>query len=430
MLSEVEAQIRKKFNFFFTHFLNLGVSTIQAEEMNNTQEHIKLAELLVKEFTGELSDKEKEELALFEKDEDKKQILSSVREKVFDADHIEKYQSFNMEEARKKVGWKIRFRQRSKKRNLVRFIRYAAVIALPIALAGYMVYFATQMKTESISQIPVEIKPGETKAQLYLSDGRTVDLEKQEDSIIQEIDGSVIEKDSQGLNYQTQSGVDKPQRIAENVVVTPVGGEYQLTLSDGTKVWMNALSEIRYPVKFVGDTRKVKVSGEVYFEVAKDLKKPFIVDVNDVEIKVLGTQFNVSAYEDENSIQTTLVEGAVRLKAKGLSGNVSTVDLIPGYQADYDRFSKSVETREVDVESFVAWKDGKFVFEKENLNDIMRKLERWYDIKVFFQGQGLKSKRFSARIDRYGDIQDILKKMEQTTDIQFEIKDKIVVIKN
>ena len=397
--------------------------------MNHTKEHIILAELLVKELTGELTEKEKEQLEFFKKEDLKREIIDALREKSIDYDRISEYQQFDVEEARKKVGWRIRFQQHSKKRKITHFLRYAAVIALPLAMATYMIFEVVNTKQDYVSQASVVIKAGETKAQLYLSDGSIVDLESKSEDVILEIDGSVIEKDQEGLNYQASIDDFKTGQIAENVVVTPVGGEYQLTLSDGTKVWMNAKSEIRYPVHFTGNTRKVKVSGEVYFEVAKDLKKPFVVDVNDFEIKVLGTQFNVMAYPEERSIQTTLVEGAVRLNANGLSGNNSTVDLIPGKQADYDRFSKTLETKEVDVDQYIAWKNGKFVFERETLNDIMRKLERWYGVKVFFQTHELKHKRFTARIDRYGNINEILDKMEQTTDVQFVIKNNVIQIR-
>lgn len=397
--------------------------------MKNTQKHIDLAQLLAKQFAGDLSDADRKQLKLLEQEEDKKEILSAVRENGLDFDRLERYQAFDIEEARKKVDWKIRFSQKNKKRNFVKILRYAAVIALPLALAVYMVYFADITQPYMQGQISAEIKPGETKAQLYLSDGRIVDLEQQQKDLIQETDGSVIEKDLGGLNYQAIPQTDKPEKEVGNVVVTPVGGEYQLTLSDGTKVWLNAKSEIRYPVRFTGSVRKVKISGEVYFEVAKDAKKPFIVDANDVEIKVLGTQFNIKAYPDDRSIQTTLVEGAVQLKAQGLSGKITSVDLTPGRQADYDRFSKRVEAKEVDVERFIAWKKGKFVFEKESLDDIMRELERWYGIKVFFQSNELKEMRFSARINRYGNIDDILNKMQQTTDVHFDIKDNIIQIK-
>jgi hypothetical protein len=397
--------------------------------MKNTKKHIKLAELLAKEFIGKASDKEKEQLIFFEHEEETKQILSSAREKSFDIDHINKYKNYSVEKARKKIEWKIKFKQHSRTVKFWNVLRYASVIALPIALAGYIFYISGDMQINTYSLIPAKIEPGETKAQLYLSDGRIIDLENQKESFIKEKDGAVIKKDSSSLNYQFPLETETPEKIIENVVVTPVGGEYQLTLSDGTKVWLNALSEIRYPIKFSGDTRKVKVSGEVYFEVAKNRKTPFVVDVNNVEIKVLGTQFNVKAYPNDDSIETTLIEGAVRLKATGLSGNVTSVDLAPGFQASFNRSSKNMNTRKVHVENYIAWKDGKFIFQSEKLSNIMRKLERWYDVKVFFENQNLKDLLFSARMNRYGNINDLLTKFEQTTNVKFEIKNNIILIK-
>lgn len=395
--------------------------------MKKTKDHIKLAQFLAKELVGELSEKEKEQLTLFEQDEEKRGIISSVRRKAIDIERLERYQTFNVEEARKKVEWKIRFRKQAKK--AVSLLRYAAVFALPIAIAGYLVYVFTVMQPDMLSQVPTEIKPGETKAQLYLSNGTSVDLENTKQEDIKEVDGSVIKKDSAGLNYQGQVTKLDIRRIPENIVVTPVGGEYQLILSDGTKVWLNALSEIRYPIQFTGNSRKVYVSGEVYFEVAKNAERPFMVNVGDVEVKVLGTQFNIMAYADENNIETTLVEGAVRLKSRDVSGKLSSVNLKPNCQASYNRYSKIVEIKEVDVDTYVAWKNGKFIFEKDGLSNIMRKLERWYGVKVFFETQDLKDLRFSARIDRYGNIENILKKMEQTTKVRFEVKNNIVLIK-
>lgn len=400
---------------------------IQEEEMKKTKDHIKLAQFLAKELVGELSEKEKEQLTLFEQDEEKRGIISSVRRKAIDIERMERYQTFNVEEARKKVEWKIRFRKQAKK--AVSLLRYAAVFALPIAIAGYLVYVFTVMQPDMLSQVPTEIKPGETKAQLYLSNGTSVDLENTKQEDIKEVDGSVIKKDSAGLNYQGQVTKLDIRRIPENIVVTPVGGEYQLILSDGTKVWLNALSEIRYPIQFTGNSRKVYVSGEVYFEVAKNAERPFMVNVGDVEVEVLGTQFNIMAYADENNIETTLVEGAVRLKSRDVSGKLSSVNLKPNCQASYNRYSKIVEIKEVDVDTYVAWKNGKFIFEKDGLSNIMRKLERWYGVKVFFETQDLKDLRFSARIDRYGNIENILKKMEQTTKVRFEVKNNIVLIK-
>ena len=397
--------------------------------MKELEEHIILANIMAKEFAGELETSEKERLDAFLKEEGKQEMLDQVRENLLNNKNLKRYSSFDLDAARKKIEWKIKFQKKNKIRKLYNVLRYAAILALPIAITAWMVFMSIEFNKEQLANAPIEIVPGSTKAQLYLSDGRTIDLEGENEDLILELDGSVIEKSQDGLNYNNQSINQKTQRAAQNVVVTPKGGEYNLELSDGTKVWLNAESEIRYPVKFTGDTRKVEISGEVYFEVAKDLKKEFIVKSGDVEIKVLGTQFNVMAYSDERSIQTTLVEGAVRFNAKGLAGNISSVDLIPGRQADYDRFSKKVEVVEVNVENYIAWKNGKFIFEKADLGTIMRQLERWYDVKVFFNNEQSKNFKFSARIDRYGNIEDVLRKMELTTKVRFDINKGTVLVR-
>jgi len=397
--------------------------------MEEIKKHIILAELLAKEVADKLSDDEKEELNLFLSDESLTQVIASARKSIIDQARLNRYKDFDVEAARQKIEWKIKFRKKNRKIRLMNFIRYAAVISLPIALASWLIYTTVFVNAPQIAQAPIEIKPGGSKAMLYLSDGRSVDLERKNESQIKEADGSLILKDSTGLNYTIQAAEIVEEKIQENVVVTPAGGEYQLTLSDGTKVWMNALSEIRYPVKFTGDTRQVAIKGEVLFDVAKNKEKPFYVNVGDVEIKVLGTQFNVMAYPDEENIETTLVEGSVRLMGKNLDGNRTQVDLKPGHKADFNRMSKSVEVNTVDTDIYTAWKDGKFVFESDNLEGIMRKMERWYNVKVFFENQEMKNHRFSARLSRYGNIEDILYKMEQTTHVKFIIKDDYVIVR-
>ncbi len=398
-------------------------------KMKETKEHILLAELLVKEITSMLSDDEKEQLNLFLLDKSKKQMIDSARESIILHGQNKNHRDFDLEAAHKKIEWKLKFKKKSKMRRLYNAARLAAVLALPIALTTYMTVTFFDLNESQYAQAPVEIKKGELKAMLYLSDGRMIDLESKKDSRIKEVDGSLISKDSTGLDYSIQSTDVKLSEIQENVVITPAGGEYQLTLSDGTKVWMNALSEIRYPVKFSGDSRKVAVSGEVFFDVAKNKDKPFYVNVGDVDIKVLGTQFNVMAYSDEENIETTLVEGSVRLMSKRFDKTKAEVDLVPGHKANFNRSTKTVEITTVDTDIYTAWKDGKFVFESANLDDIMRKLERRYDVKVFFENQDIKNLRFSARLSRYGNIEDVLYKMEQTTSVKFIVKDDHVIVR-
>jgi transmembrane sensor len=408
----------------------LGVFTKQEKKMEKTKEHILLAELLSKEIANKLADDEKNQLNLFLLDEGKKHLIDSVRKSKIDQSKLNRYKDFDIEAARQKLEWKINCRKKNRKFQMMNFIRYAAVISLPIAVSAWLIYTTVFVNEPQIAQAPIESTHGGANAMLYLSDGRSVDLERKNESQIKEADGSLILKDSTGLNYSIQTSEIEEEKIQENVVVTPAGGEYKLTLSDGTKVWMNALSEIRYPVKFTGDTRKVAVSGEVFFEVAKNKDKPFYVSVGDVEIKVLGTQFNVMAYPDEENIETTLVEGSVRLMGRGLDGNRTQFDLKPGHKADFNRANKTVEINTVDTDIYTAWRDGKFVFESENLDDIMRKMERWYNVKVFFENQDVKNLHFSARLSRYGNIEDVLYKMEQTTRVKFIIKDNHVIVKS
>ncbi|WP_372640275.1 FecR family protein [Ancylomarina sp.] len=397
--------------------------------MKETKEHILLAELLVKEVTNKLSDDEKEQLNPFLLDENKKQMIDSARESIILHSQKKHYKDFDIETARQKIEWKIKFKKKSKMRRLYNAARLAAVLALPIAITTYMTVTFFELNESQYAQVPINIKKGEAKAILYLSDGSSVDLDTKKISQIEEADGSLILKDSTGLNYTNQSNEIIDAEIQENVVVTPAGGEYQLTLSDGTKVWMNALSEIRYPVKFSGDSRKVAVSGEVFFDVAKNKDKPFYVSVGDVDIKVLGTQFNVMAYPDEENIETTLVEGSVRLMSERFDKTQTEVDLVPGHKANFNRSTKAVEITTVNTDIYTAWKDGKFVFESANLDDIMRKLERRYNVKVFFENQDMKNLRFSARLSRYGNIEDVLYKMEQTTSVKFIVKDDHVIVR-
>jgi transmembrane sensor len=397
--------------------------------MKETKEHILLAELLVKEITNKLSDDENEQLNLFLLDENKKQMIDSARESIIQHSQKKHYKDFDIETARQRIEWRIKFKKKSKLKRLYNAARLAAVLALPIAITTYMTVTFLELNESQYAQTPIDIKKGEAKAILYLSDGSSVDLDTKKISQIEEADGSFILKDSIGLNYTSQFNEIIDAEIQENVVVTPAGGEYQLTLSDGTKVWMNALSEIRYPVKFSGDSRKVAVSGEVFFDVAKNKDKPFYVNVGDVDIKVLGTQFNVMAYPDEENIETTLVEGSVRLLSKNIDQTYTESDLIPGHKADFNRATQTVEINTVNTDIYTAWKDGKFVFEGEYLEDIMRKMERWYNVKVFFENQDMKNLRFSARLSRYGNIENVLKKMEQTTQVKFIINDDSVIVR-
>ena len=202
----------------------------------------------------------------------------------------------------------------------------------------------------------------------------------------------------------------------------PRGGEYALQLSDSTKIWVNSESELRYPETFGADVRVVDLKGEAYFSVTKDSVRPFIVRTGGMELRVLGTEFNVNAYEDGDGLVTTLVSGKVALRA----GNASLM-LEPGEQAvlSVDGFSKEL----VNVQRVVAWKDGVVAFEDERLEDLMDKLSRWYDVQVFYQNADLQDVRITGYIDRYKDIQILLDKLEMLDLAEFEVRGRTITVR-
>lgn len=266
----------------------------------------------------------------------------------------------------------------------------------------------------------VEIKPGSTKATLQLSNGKTLQLEQlAQDSLIQK-EGLGIQHDEKKLDYSKQTSTTE-SITRYNTIRVPAGGEYQLVLADGTKVWLNSQSQIKYPVQFVSKTRDVWVSGEVCFEVNHSKGKPFIVNVNNTKIEVLGTIFNVEAYPEQDAVTTTLARGAVRL-----SNGSKQVELAPNQQAIIN--SNSIEIKKVNIQEVLAWRDGYFYFKEANLSTIMDKLGRWYDVKVFYKQARLQDKRFSVEMKRYESIQKMLDVLAKTNKVKFEVKSKVVTV--
>ena len=258
------------------------------------------------------------------------------------------------------------------------WFRYAAAIIILFGIAAY--FWNNQQKGESLiatTKLPPgknDIIPGSDKAVLTLSNGQQIQLDSAAPGTIK--DGSLaIENKNGGLSYS------KADVVAINTMTTPKGGEYKLTLADGTRVWLNAASSITYPTAFTGAERIVKISGEIYFEVAKNPSKPFKVILPDAsEIKVLGTHFNVNAYSDEININTTLVEGSVRVTSAN-----SSMQLQPGQCARLDRKGKMKMIRNVNIEQAIGWKEGVFNFQYEKLESVMRQIARWYDVNIIYE---------------------------------------------
>ena len=308
-----------------------------------------------------------------------------------------------------------------------RYLKYAAII-VAFVLAGGTWWMVKENPEEIISVELSEtsmLSPGTPKAYILFSSGQRMDLTTTEhDTMIMEKGMQVRVGSSGKISYVPgDSGRILKQEIVYNTIVVPRGGEYKLELADGTLVWLNSDSELRYPVKFAGSQRDVWLKGEGYFEVSKNPEKTFRVVVDDMIVKVLGTSFNINAYKDRGNILTTLVSGKVDIQ--DMSGK-SLVVMNPNQQVDFRHGKISVQ--EVDVTRFVSWIDGKFYFNDMTLENIMSQLQRWYDIEVFFVDEELKSYPFTGVIRRDFTAGQIFEIIEKTTRVKFNVRGKCVTV--
>lgn len=312
-----------------------------------------------------------------------------------------------------------------------RIIHYWPVAASVVLFVGVFVGFAlnewSQMKADQGIAQTERIVPG-VKAELILSTGERVCL-AQRSEFIEGMKESGIRNDSlAGLNYVGAKiqGEEIGEEIVYNTMQIPVGGFYQLKLADGTKVWLNSLTRLRFPVTFAGEERKVYLTGEAYFEVARDSVHPFIVATDEgMEVKVYGTEFNVDTYR-KGTVKTTLVNGKVGIR---VSATGEEVRLSPNQMALFTKATQSIQVENVDPYGAVAWKDGKFVFEDEPIEEIMERLSRWYDVKVFYANERIKKHTFTGIITRFADISDVLHLMEETAAVEFRIQGDTVTVK-
>ena len=312
-----------------------------------------------------------------------------------------------------------------------RIIHYWPVAASVVLLVGVFVGFAlnewSQMKADQGIAQTERIVPG-VKAELILSTGERVCL-AQRSEFIEGMKESGIRNDSlAGLNYVGAKiqGEEIGEEIVYNTMQIPVGGFYQLKLADGTKVWLNSLTRLRFPVTFAGEERKVYLTGEAYFEVARDSVHPFIVATDEgMEVKVYGTEFNVDTYR-KGTVKTTLVNGKVGIR---VSATGEEMRLSPNQMALFTKATQSIQVENVDSYGVVAWKDGQFVFEDEPIEEIMERLSLWYDVKVFYANERIKKHTFTGIITRFADISDVLHLMEETAAVEFRIQGDTVTVK-
>ncbi|MBN8860438.1 MAG: FecR domain-containing protein [Sphingobacteriales bacterium] len=300
--------------------------------------------------------------------------------------------------------------------------RAAAVIffILAGAISWWIVSDHRNNKKEPVAtvQYSIDVPPGKNGAILKLADGREVVLDSLADGVVATQLGTKVELKDGRLVYD--AGKKNPGEILYNTMTTPKGRQFQLVLPDGTRVWLNAASSITYPATFAGNTRRVKVSGEAYFEVAKMKDTPFEVAINNMaEVKVLGTHFNINAYEDEGGIKTTLLEGSIQTSLLGTGNAQEYVVLKPGQQAEMTNKIKLNES--VNTDQVMAWKNGLFNFENASLEEVMRQLSRWYDIKVVYE-QGIPGMVFGGEMSRNVSLAGLLNGL-QRAGVHFRIEE-------
>lgn len=311
--------------------------------------------------------------------------------------------------------------QRKRARFFLYRWRYVAALAiLTLTIAGGLLW-----KHEL--QPPIvkvtEVLHGSPKARLILSTGEHIDL-TQKKAVVTEQNGSIVKWDTTGEIHYQRSHRNETQTLIHNRIEVPRGGEFQVTLSDGTRVWLNAATELEYPVAFATDVREVSLQGEAYFEVAKDTAHPFIVRAGDYRLQVYGTEFNLNTYEPTR-IEVALVEGSVGFQANPASREIR---LKPDQVGIADPVSGNTQVLDADLYPYIAWKNNDMVFVNERLESIMQKVGRWYDVEVVFGKTELKELRFYGDVKRYADIRELLAYLEQTSRAQFKVKGRTIVI--
>lgn len=310
-----------------------------------------------------------------------------------------------------------------KRMRWVRFSRVAAILVLPLLLGVGAWWLLSRDKDDATLLARVEeVSPVSPKAYLTLETGQHITLGQQGQTTMQ--DGSVMRQDSAMVSYAGLEKSDKAKVVFHELNV-PRGGEYLLILSDSTRVWVNADSRLRYPVRFEGKREVYLLAGEAYFDVSRDENHPFVVHTSRGRVEVLGTEFDVNTYDEAAGVVTTLVEGSVRFADSGKAAK--SVVLKPGFQL-VTGDGNGWQVREVNVEEYIAWKNGEYVFNHQTLENMMKIVERNYDVTVFFSSEECKSLRFSGDLKKYDKVEKFLQFIETGGDVRFVIKDRTITV--
>ncbi len=309
-------------------------------------------------------------------------------------------------------------RERRKKRIVYSLSAVAATIAVLLSVTNFSKTSEIQNYV-NVNDVKID-QEGDVK--LVLNNNEEITIEERESSITYSTSGDRI-----AIN--DNESIEQSSKDSYNTIIVPYGKRTYITLSEGTKVWLNSGSKLTYPVAFTGDKREVHLIGEAIFDVTHNKQKPFYVITNDYDIKVLGTVFNVSSYQDDAYTSTALEQGSVEIKyATSSIFGKSRIKIKPGTLAVYNNQNKSIQSRSVDVSKYMSWRDGKFIFKKERLDVIVKKLSRYYNVSISIKNEALKKETFSGHLDLKDNIDKVLEIISETTDLKFEKEKGRVVI--
>lgn len=374
-----------------------------------------IAELLLKSLRDELSDPEREELYCWKSGSPEREALFL---RVQEDEYIDRELTIYIQGKKKNpVLWE-QVRKHSilrKKRKFVRLLGWGAVAASVLLIIGISFFIRDE---QEIAPVVIQtVSPGSYKAILLTDNGKEIELSDSGQVILGQ---GILASDNQ-LDYAHA----EEELVSEfHTLKIPRGGEYRLKLSDGTIVFLNSESELRYPINFGMISREVELKGEAFFDVAEDLQRPFIVKAEQMYVKVLGTSFNVNTY-DKDYIETVLVRGSVGVQ---VNGDSQEWRIRPNELARLDRKSKTVEVKEVDILPYVTWKEGHFLFKNQSLEQIMNIMARWYDIEVEFQDESIRNLHFTGDIKRHADFSVILKALTSSVDVDYKLNGRELIL--
>ncbi|MEZ2334600.1 FecR family protein [Mucilaginibacter sp. RCC_168] len=401
--------------------------------MNNYQPYFDLGKLIAKYLQKELTEQEQDELEQWlQADEHNQELFKKLTDQTIIDSELETFEANDKNKAWRNIVKKTGFKSPARKKTTIKsWPAYAAAIVILIALGVTLTRYRNASGEQKMAVKPQkDLLPGSNKAILTLADGSKIVLDNAKRGKIANQQNVVITKDQSGeLVYQaaeTSQNEELPpvEKNVMNTLATPRGGQYQIVLPDGTRVWLNSASSLKYPTAFAGNERRVELNGEAYFEVSKDPNKPFYVKTATQTVTVLGTHFNINSYADEIATKTTLLEGSVRV-----TGNTNGVmaKLKPGEQAV--NTINAIDVKEnADIDEAVAWKNGKFLFRNTDLHTIMRQLSRWYDVDVEYQGN-VAQKHYRGRISRNVPVSDIFQILK-TSGINFTIDGRKIIVRS